>query len=235
MNDRFALLGIEMVRRGVALRHARRAALELDSHHRDLIGQALARGDSLEEAKRSAHLALGTDALLIERYLRQKELRGWAYRWRAVFLIAPLLAFMAMVAAEMGSLVLIVSHLPAHLRHMRVPGVITHGMNDLVCLSCLWVIPVAVAIVFGAVANRHRIAFRWPFAGIVLLALFASLTNVSFIITGGSPSGVASAGLGVSASSLPGQTLHALATAALALIPVGWLRYRISTRSLSLG
>lgn len=235
MNDRFTQLEIEMVRRGVALRHARRAALELDCHHRDLIEQALARGDTPEEAKRSAHEALGTDALLIERYLHQKELRGWAYRWRAVFLIAPLLGFMTIVAAEIGLLVLIVSHLPAQLRHMRVPDTITHGMNDLVRLSCLWVIPVAVAIAFGAVANRHRIAFRWPFAGILLLAVFASLMNVSFIITGGSPSGVASAGLGVSASTLPGQLLHALDTAALALIPVGWLRYRMSPRSLSLG
>lgn len=236
MNEhRFRLLEIEMIRRGVGVRHCRRAALELQCHHRDLVAQALARGEGPEEAERSAHEALGTDALLIERYLHQSELRGWAYRWRAGFLLAPLLGFMTIVAAQIASLVLIVSHLPPQLRHIKLPGALTYGVNAVVNVSCLWVIPIAVAIGFGVVAIRHRVALRWPLTGILLLSLCAALMNVSFILTGGTPSGVASAGLGVNLATLPHQLLHATATATVALLAVGWLRYRMSMRPLSPG
>lgn len=236
MNEnRFWLLEIEMVRRGVALRHARRAALELESHHRDLVEQALARGETPDQAVQSAHAALGSDAVLIERYVLQKELQGWAYRWRAGYVVAPLFGFAGLFAATMASLVMIVSHAPARLHHMRVPGALTQDIDLLVNALFLWVIPVAVGIACGVMANRHRVAFRWPLAGIILLCVVAALVNVQFVVTGGSPPGVAGAGIGFSPARLPHQLLRAAATAALALVPVVWLRYRASARRLSPG
>lgn len=68
---RFRLLEIEMIRRGEALRHARRAALELECHHRELVEQALGRGETPEQAQWSADEVLGGDAVLIERYASQ--------------------------------------------------------------------------------------------------------------------------------------------------------------------
>ena len=149
---RFLLLEVEMVRRGVALRHARRAALELECHHRELADQALARGETPEQAERSAHEALGSDTLLIDRY----------------------------------------------------------G--------------------FGALANRQRIEFRWPLAGIVLLCVAAAVVNVSFVVTGGPHPGFARAGMSLDLARLPRQLVHAACTAALALAPLSWLRYRASRR-----
>jgi hypothetical protein len=84
---RFRSLEIAMIRRGVAHRHARRAACELECHHRDLVEQALGRGETAEQAERAAREALGTDAMIIEQYANQVELRSRVHQWRAGFVL----------------------------------------------------------------------------------------------------------------------------------------------------
>jgi hypothetical protein len=232
---RFRLLEIEMVCRGVALRHAKRAALELECHHRELVEQALVRGEPAEQARQSAHEALGSDAVLIERYTSHKELRSWAYRLRAGYVLAPLLGCVGISVAAMLSLMAILVHLHTELQRVRVPAALTHGIDFAVSTFFLWVMPVAVGIAFGALAIRQRVAFRWPLAGILLLCMAAALVNVDLVVTGGSPTGYVSAGIGFSVASLAHELLHAIATAALALIPLGWLRYRTSARRLLAG
>jgi hypothetical protein len=155
MNDeRFRLLEIEMIRRGVALRHARRAALELECHHRDLMQQAIAAGETAGEARRSADDALGSDAILIERYAHEQELQSWMYRWRAGYVLAPLPGFAAAFVAAVLALIAISGHLPAALHHSRIPAPFTQGMDWLANALLLWLIPIAVAIGFGALAGR---------------------------------------------------------------------------------
>lgn len=230
---RFRLLEIQMIRRGVALRHARRAALELECHYRELAEQALARGESPEQAERSAQEALGADAVLIERYAAQLELQSWTYRWRAGYVLAPLLGFAAVFTLVMLVLVVGVSHLPG-LHHSRIPRFLTHDMNIWVSTMLLWVMPVAVAMGFGALAGRRHIAFRWLSAGIVVLCICAALMNVRFVVTGGSPAGVASAGIGFSTANAPQELLRLAAMMALTLVPAAWLRYRAMSRQAAL-
>lgn len=227
---RFGLLEVEMIRRGVALRHARRAALELECHHRELVEQALGRGESSEQAERSAHEALGTDALIVERYASQKELQSWAYRWHVIYVLAPLVGFAAASVVVMLSLLAVTNTFRPELRHTRLPAALTHGVDFAVSAFFLWVIPVAVAIGFGVLANRQRIAFRWQLAGIVLLCVVAALVNVEFVVTGGPLAGHANAGIGFSTAHLLRELLRTLAMAALTLIPAVWLRSRAMSR-----
>lgn len=229
-NHRFRLLRIEMIRRGVALRHARRAALELECHHRELTEQAIARGETADQAQRSANDALGSDALLLERYAHHQELQSWAYKWRAGYVLAPLLGFATVFTAAMLALIAVSSHLQAALHHIRIPAPFTHGIDWLASVLLLWLTPMAVAIGFGALAGRQHIAFRWLSAGIVVLCLFAAQMNVRFVLTGGSPAGVIGAGIGFSIANLPHELLRVLAMAAVALIPAAWLRYRMMSR-----
>lgn len=231
---RFRLLEIALIRRGVALRHARRAALELECHHRELMEQAIARGESPGQAARSADDALGSDAMLVERYAHQQELRSWAYRWRAGYVLAPLLGFATVFSAVILALIAISSHLPAALHGIRIPAPMTHGMNWLASALLLWMTPTAVAIGFGVLAGRQRIAFRWLLAGIVVLCLFAAQMNVRFVLTGGTPAGLISAGIGFSTRNLPHELLHALAMMSMALIPAGWLRHLMMSRRTAL-
>jgi membrane protein implicated in regulation of membrane protease activity len=83
----------------------------------------------------------------------------------------------------------------------------------------------AIAGLFGVLAYRQRIGLRWPVTGIVVLCGFVALLNVDLIITGGASAGQATAGIGVSAGSLPLQTAHAAATSVLVLLPL-WLAFR---------
>jgi hypothetical protein len=227
---RFRSLEIEMLRRGVALRHARRAALELECHHRELVEQALGRGEIPEHAEQSAHETLGADAVIVERYASQKELQSWAYRWRAGYLLAPLLGFACLFVAVLTALIALSTHLSAPLHHMRIPPGVSHDLDALVSVLLLWVCPTLVAFGFGALAGRHRIGLRWLMAGIVVLCIGAALTNVRFVLTGGSPAGVIGAGIGFSTSGLPREILRSLSMATVAVIPAAWLRHWVMSR-----
>lgn len=231
---RFLLLEIEMIRHGVSLRHARRAALELECHHRELLAQALARGETPDQAQQSAHEALGSDALLIARYASQKELRSWAYRWRAGYVVAPLLGFAGAFTAVMLALIAISHGLVAELHHASNPGALSHGIDVAFGVLFLWVIPASIAIAFGALAGRQRIALGWLSAGVVVLSACAAQMNVSFILAGGSPHGSLGAGIGFSTTNLPHELLHELALVALTLIPAAWLRHRVMSGRVAL-
>lgn len=231
---RFRLLEIEMIRRGVAPRHAQRAVLELQCHHLDLIEHALARGEPPEEAELSADETLGSDAVLIERYVQQHELRNRAREWGAGYVLAPLLGFAGVFVAVMVVLIAIVTHLAPVLHHVRVPAGLSHDMGVLIRALFLWVIPVAVAMAFGILAGRQHVAFCWLSAGVVILAIVAAQMNVEFVVTGGSPAGMVDAGIGFSTGNLLHELRHALIMAALALVPAAWLRHRAISRGIAL-
>ncbi|HEV2441947.1 MAG TPA: hypothetical protein VGT07_05465 [Steroidobacteraceae bacterium] len=223
---RFRLLEIEMIRHGVSLGHARRAALELECHHRELLAQALARGETPDQADQRAHEALGSDDVLIARYASQKELQSWAYRWRAGYVLAPLLGFAGAFVAVMLALIAISHGLVVELHHVNDPTALSQRIDVAFGLLLLWVIPASIAMAFGALAGRQRIALGWLSAGVVVLSACAAQMNVSFILAGGSPHGSVGAGIGFSTTNLPHELLHALALVALTLIPAAWLRHR---------
>lgn len=233
-HDRFRLLEMELVRRGVAPRHVRRAVLELKCHHLDLIDQALARGATPEQAELRADEALGSDALFIEGYSRQRELLSRAPDWGAGYVFAPLLGFAGAFVAVMVALIAVVSHFSPELHHMRVPAGLSHDLAIIFRALCLWVIPIAVAMVFGVLAGRHHVAFRWLSAGIVVLSLVVAQMNVQFVLTGGSPAGLVNAGIGFSTGNVPHEILRALTMAALALIPAAWLRHWVMSKEIAL-
>jgi len=232
---RFRRLEIEMLRRGVAPRHARRAVIEWQCHHLDLIDQALVHGATPEQAEASADEALGSDAVLLERYAQQKELRRRAQDWGAGYVLAPLLGFAAVFLGVMVALIAFLTDLTPELHHIRIPVVLSHDMGVAVRAFFLWIVPVAVAMAFGALAGRHHIAFRWLSVGVVILAIVAAQMNVEFVLTGGSPAGLLDAGIGFSTGNVPHELLHALVMAALALIPAAWLRHWVMSRGIALG
>jgi len=87
-----------------------------------------------------------------------------------------------------------------------------------------------VFAVFAVVAYRRGVSLRWPFAGIALLSVLASLANVSVRFTGGSNAGEIGAGLGFSPQSLPGQLARVIVLTSLAFVAL-WLASRLKPRS----
>lgn len=231
---RFRDLEGALICRGVAVRHARRAVIEMQSHHRELVEEALERGAKLEDARRSAHEVIGTDLTLIERFVCRKELRTWSSRWPMGYALAPLVTFACLSVAVMLGLLGIANRLGAYLHHVRIPINVSGDINFAVVLLFLWVLPVAVALSFGIAAWRQHIALFWPVAGISALCFVAALLNVQFILTGGPHPGFAGAGIGLQLKALPYDLGRALGKAGLPLIVLGWLKCQPSSKRLLL-
>ena len=224
---RFKRLERALIRHGVAARHARRAALELGSHFQELRRDALERGESPEQAARTAHQAMGSDATLITRYAGQRELRGWLYRWPVLYAFAPVVSFALLCITSMALLVLSLDELHAMLRSIAVPAWVAAAVNSSIAVALLWVLPVLVAAAFAFLASRRPVEPRWLIASALLVCLTARLMNAGLMLPFAGHRGSASLGIGFSFSALPQQLTYALITAALALVPYFLTSHRL--------
>lgn len=79
-------LAAELVRRGLPVDYAQRAAAEIADHHRDLVGELRANG--LEETAVAAEASrrIGDPRTLVKKTVREYQRRHWCGRW-------PLLTF----------------------------------------------------------------------------------------------------------------------------------------------
>ena len=231
--QRFQKLRGALLEAGIAKRNARRAASEIEDHFHQLVGEACARGADEEDARRVAHATLGSDEILIGRYAARRELLAWPSRWPALwFTLMPLGCYLALSVATMAALVLGMGQMSAYLHLIRVPPGVSYLIDLAVCVVFLWLLPTSVAAAFGVWARRRRIPLRWSVIGIAVVSILAALINIEFTVTGGPSPGSAGAGIGVSAHSLPAQTLRALAVGLSALLPL-WIAARRAKRDMS--
>lgn len=231
MSERhFRDLGEALARRGVALRYAHRAILEIEAHHRDLMEEALARGAPAEQAQRCADVAIGTDDTLIERFASRKELQSWSHRFPLVYGIAPILCFGCLGIALMATMAAGMHAIWPHPHDAPFPTELATDINSALVVLYLWILPISLAMGFGLFAYRQRISLRWPIVGILLLCTAAALMNVGFGIKGGPKPLFLEAGIGFATKMLPQEIARTLSKAIPALIPLVWLKCRGSVK-----
>lgn len=228
--QRFRNLGEALVRRGVTPRYARRAQIEIEAHHRDLVEDALARGESAEEARRGADAAIGTDDALIERFASRKELRSWSHRFPVAYGFAPIACFGCLGVALMAAVAAGMHAIWPHPLDGRVSAGLAADINVALISFFLWILPISLGMGFGLLAHRRQISLRWPIAGILLLCSVVALVNVGFGVGSGPEPLFLQAGIGLGTQMLPQEIARALSKAIPALIPLAWLKYRSSTR-----
>ena len=227
---RFDQLGRALRRHGIAARHVRRAVLEMSGHYHQLRLEALARGEPPAQAAEAAHAAMGEDVVLIERYAGRRELRGWLYRWPAVYVIAPLASFAALCVSIMALLVLVLNGLQSVVRHLAVPVAVAMAVNAMFVVALQWVLPVLVGAGFALLASRRPVALRWLIASVLLLCLTTRLMNSGLMLPIPGHRGSATLGIGIRLRTLPLQLTGTLITAALALAPYFIVRSRSARR-----
>ncbi len=228
---RFEQLERTLIRHGVAARHARRAALEMDAHYQHLRREALQRGATPEAAAQSAHVAIGADVTLIARYASQSELRGWLYRWPGSYVFAPLACFAMLCALIMIMQLFTVAGLLRVLHHSTVPSLVASVVNGVVVMILLWVLPLVISAAFAWLAGSRPVTRYQLIGGVLLVCLTARLMNVALMLPIPGHHASASMGIKLSLSALPGQLTCALISAALALVPYFLLTYRANTRT----
>jgi hypothetical protein len=225
---RFLDLQDALLRAGVAARHVRRALAEIEGHFELLVDAAAARGATHAEARLEAHAVIGSDETIIRRFADQPELRAWSSRRPALcFTVLPLAGFLALSLAAVAILYLLAERMSPHLHGAHIPIDVSHRIDLAVQVLFLWIFPLLVAAAFAVLAYRQRIAFRWPAVGIVGLCVMTSLISLDLWLTGGVRPGEASAGIGISATSLPGQAGRAMAIAVLVLVPLRFAMSRL--------
>jgi hypothetical protein len=226
--SRFEELGKRLRTAGISKGNAKRAALEMEDHFNQLVAEAAARGDPEREARRRAHEVLGSDEVLIKRYLSRPELLAWPRRWPALwFTFVPLACYLALSVAIMAILVLGLENVKGYLHAIKVAPGVSQFIARAVSVIFLGLLPACVAAAFGIWAKRRRISLRWPLIGILIVSILASLINVDFVITGGPSAGYAGAGIGISMKSLFAQMVRAIAVGVFGTAPL-WIAIRRS-------
>jgi hypothetical protein len=227
MSERhFRSLGEALIRRGVARRYAQRAQIEIGAHHHDLLEEALARGESPEEARRGADAAIGTDETLMERFASRKELQSWSYRFPAAYGFAPILCFGCLGIALLAAVGAAMHAIWPQPHDAEVSAGLAAEINVALVLLFLWILPISLAMGFGLLAHRQRISLRWPIAGMLLLCTVVALVNVGFGVKGGPNPLFLEAGIGFGTRRLPQEIARTLSRAIPALIPLAWMKYR---------
>lgn len=216
---RFLELEDALIRRGVAMRHARRASVELEAHFRQLVEEAVAHGEPSEEALRAAHQVLGTDQAVIEHYAGRRELRGWSYRRPVLYALAPLAGFAVLCTATMTVLVVTLRTLNGLLHHFVAPPWVAEAVNSLVGMTLQWMLPMVVAGGFALLARRRRIGLGWLIAGTLLVCLLGQQINVGLMLPTVGHGGNASMGIGFAWVTLPDHLARAIGMVGLALAP----------------
>jgi hypothetical protein len=223
---RFRALQRALIERGVAVRHARRATLELQAHFEQLRDEQLERGAAPNEAERRAHEVLGGDGMLIERYAGRQELQSWLCRWPLLCLFGPLVSFTVASVSLMALLVVTLDALHLIWHHQTVPVLVAAAVNAAVQMGMLWVLPVAVAALFGVRACGRPIPVGGLIGGVLLACFAARLMNVGLMLPVAGHRGSASMGFRIAFSALAGELTPALIATAVALAPYFLLRHR---------
>jgi hypothetical protein len=96
-STQFESLRLELLQGGVSPVYVQRTILELEEHFTDLESDALAAGQSAEDAARSARTTLGEQHAIAAAVLSRAELLEWSTRW-------PRVAFCVRSAATLGVL-----------------------------------------------------------------------------------------------------------------------------------
>ncbi len=227
---RFRNLGEALVRRGVARRYAQRAEIEIEAHHRDLLEQALARGESAEEARRGADAAIGSSDAIIERFASREELQSWSHRFPVAYGLAPIVCFVGLGIGLMAAVAAATHAIWPHPQDARVSAVLAADINAGLVALFLWILPISLAMGFGLFAYRQRISLRWPIVGILLLCIVVALVNVGFGVRGGPKPLFLEAGIGFGTKLLPQEIARTLSKAIPALVPLAWMKYRSSMK-----
>lgn len=155
-------IAADLVRRGLPIDYAQRAAAELVEHHHDLVAELCHSGFEEQGACAEASRRLGDASTLTQKTVREYQCRYWCGRWPLLtFLLGPVftLAF-AWIGA--GVTLIAIGYL-GKLCGLESDGRMDRG--ELLGSYGMWIaftmlFPCLVAAIYWRLANRSAMA--WP-------------------------------------------------------------------------
>jgi hypothetical protein len=222
----------QLLRAGIAPRHAARYVVELREHLIDLTARERSTGLDAKTAGERARAMLGTDAQLAQTMI-DKTPRSLASRapW-ATFALLPVVALIAIMAATGIAMFQLLS--PAHAAWPGgVPNTYT-GLIAVVSFLSRYLVGPSLAAGCVALALRQRLSSTWIWIGLALIALFSGLLGfrMSIYPNGGTAFGMVTVVL-VNGRPDAAATLTLVAVRAAMLFALAAIAYRMLQTRLS--
>lgn len=179
-------LAATLVRRGLPIDYAHRAAAEIADHHRDLTDEFCASGMSESQAESEAAQRLGDTRTLVKKTVREYQRRHWCGRWPLLTFSFGPIAMLLLAWIATGLVVFAISWPLMKLGivgpHER-DGIITIGewvIDRTILVWFLFAVP--AAIVWALARLARRAALRWPWVALAacVLALTVSMVKSGF-------------------------------------------------------
>jgi hypothetical protein len=169
----FESVGEQLLRAGIAPRHARRYVVELREHLADLTARERSAGLDPAAASLRARTLLGSDAQLAQAMIDTTPRSISALAPWAVFALVPVVVLVAVVWAVATAMM----HLLRPL-HAAWPGGVPdtyHGLIGTVSFGASYLLGPAIAAVCIALALRQRLSSHWVWVGLGLIALISGV------------------------------------------------------------
>jgi hypothetical protein len=188
MNTPESLNGIvsDLVRRGLPVDYAERAAAELADHHRDLADELRHTGWNESEALTEASRRLGDSRTFVKKTVREYQHRYWCARWPLItFLLGPIpILFLTYVAFV---LVLYIVFTPLEklgvFRQYPPDGTLTMGewLLNLLAIALIGFIgPAITMLMLARLAKRAALNWKWLVLSACLLGLTVGMMRCGF-------------------------------------------------------
>jgi hypothetical protein len=174
MSRPFEALSETLLKAGIAPRHVRRYARELEEHLDDLVALQKERGYDGEDASLRARALLGPDEELADAMIRCRQFRSLMARapW-LVFGVVPPLLLLGLLTGVGLTMLGVWAVLPGY--HLAPPawlGVLAHTWSTLANFAAG---PLAAAY-FVVIAVNQRQPWRWPLFAVASTAVFSAFT-----------------------------------------------------------
>jgi hypothetical protein len=188
MNTPESLNGIvsDLVRRGLPVEYAQRAATELADHHRDLVEELQGTGLDEKQASTEASRRLGDSRALVKKTVREYQRRYWCARWPLLtFLLGPIPILILTYVAFMLALYMVLTPLEklGLFRQTAPDGIITTAEWLLTLLAIALVGfagPAVTMFVLARLAKRAALHWKWLVVSACLLGLTVGMVRCGF-------------------------------------------------------
>ena len=167
----------ELVRRGLPIEYAKRAAEEFADHQRDLIDELQATGMSASQAVIEASHRLGDAQMLVKRTVREYQRRYWCARWPILsFVVVPPLAYVVAVCLTGAGLIPLLSLVVGIQGGPQISDpIVKLCVGYVLGVTLFHIVPALVAIGFTRIAHRAACGKMWIIASCLGIGLMAAI------------------------------------------------------------
>jgi hypothetical protein len=177
-------MAAELIRRGLPVEYASRAAAELADHHQELVEELRATGLSDSQASKAASRRLGEPHMLVKKTVYEYQRRYWCGRWPLItFLLGPVSMLLSVWLATALTLAAIGWFVGLFVEETRIEAFESVAQYAIAYSLKIWLTFVSPVLVIAAMcwlAARAALSRAWMGVASVMMASFIGFVSCKF-------------------------------------------------------